>query len=659
MLRLNGQFDINTNVARGDKSMSHRALIFAAIAKGNSVIRNISVCDDVLATAECLRKLGAEIFIDGSAAKVTPISSPCDNVVLDCKNSGTSARLLAGLVAGLGVRAKFVGDESLCKRPMDRVLKPLEKLGAKFATGDGFLFESLGGKLSGTAIRAEVDSAQVKSAVLIAGLFAEGETSYTEKIATRNHTELMLASLNADIVVDGLSVTVRKSDVSPLDIALPADISSVAYQIGAAVMSKRTLTCRNVLLNERRAGFLRVLAGSGVNIRFENVRRVLGETVGDITVGKSDLKPLYASAADVCDAIDEIPLLAAIAFTIEGRHVFCGVSELQYKECNRISAIIHMAKQCGSDAVFDGENLTVISDGNVAKHPAFKSFGDHRIAMCEAVISLVCGGGIIDETPFAVSFPEFSEAFGIRPLKLGLIGSSVALSRSPYLMGYLSERCDVCCSYDTVTLPRDITDAELLNVIDRFDGLNVTMPFKRRVAELLNGASPSVNTVGKNVVPQSTDGYGLVQALENNGVDFYGKSLWIVGAGGAAEECISVLKQYGCKMKIINRTEEKARLLTEKYGLRGDDAPYGVLSFVPECEFEQNIVLPESTKFAFVAAYKGKSGIRNQALRRNIKYVDGLEMLYHQGAKSFSLWTGTPICNDYGGFVKFLEKYKP
>ena len=223
MLCVNGQFNIDCDYVGGDKSVSHRALILAAIADGDSVIRNLSLCDDVAATCECLRVLGADIRLDGATAYVRPITVPISGVTLNCRNSGTTARLLAGLVAGLGVRAKFVGDESLTSRPMERVLDPLRKMGARFNTGSGYLFESLGGKLTEITYRAKVNSAQVKSAVLLAGLFADGETTYTENIPTRNHTELMLRGAGADVSVDGLTVTVRKSTVHALNLDVPRD----------------------------------------------------------------------------------------------------------------------------------------------------------------------------------------------------------------------------------------------------------------------------------------------------------------------------------------------------------------------------------------------------------------------------------------------------
>lgn len=655
MLRLNGQFDINTSLVRGDKSVCHRALILAAIANGQSIIRNLTLSRDILATIDCLRKLGAHIDLNGNIATVTPMVEACNNVLLNCQNSGTTARLLAGLVAGLNVKAKFVGDSSLMRRPMRRVLEPLTRLGANFRLKEDCMFESLGGKLHGGTIESSVNSAQVKSAVLIAGLFADGSVTYVEQLPTRNHTELMLEAMGANVTTAGHATTVAKSKLQPLDMTVPCDVSSMSFLIATALMRNETVLCPNTLLNERRIGFLRVLQRSGVNISYANERIGFGEKVGDIVVNVGHLKPLFANISDVCDAIDELPILAAVALTTQGRHVFENVAELQHKESDRVQAILQMARVCNQKALFDGKNLTIESDGKLPSNPHFCSFNDHRMAMAEVALCLVSGGGSVDETPFDVSFPEFCNAMGLDRYKLGLLGSSIQNSRSPKLMEYLAMQANVTCSYDLVQLPQTVDVNKLIELVDEYDGLNVTMPFKTTVARLLNSDCASVNTVGKNVQPQSTDGYGIVKALQDCNVDFENKPLWIVGAGGAAVTCIETLLQYGCKMQVINRTQSRADELTARYNLSTDIAePYGVLSFVPECEFEQNLTLPNSCRFVFVAAYKGQSGLKNKALGRGITYVDGLRMLYHQGAKSFSLWTGTPLQNDYDGFERFL-----
>ena len=657
MLNLNGQYQLQTDIGYGDKSLSHRALILAAISSGKCVIHNLSLSSDVMATVNCLTALGAQIEISGSTATVLPIKKiPKNEVLLNCGNSGTTARLLAGLVAGLGVRARFVGDKSLMKRPMERVTHPLSMLGAEFKFEPDCLFVSCGGNLRGTTIKAAVNSAQVKSAVLIAALFADGETSYQEKLLTRNHTELMLNNFGASIRGNALNVKVKKSSLIPFEYYIPNDPSTAAYFVALALMKGDEVTLPNVLLNDRRIGFYRVLQRSGANIAFENIRNVAGERVGDIVVKRSNLHALDATESEVCDGIDEIPILATLALTIKGKHHFSEVSELKHKESNRIEGIKHIVEVCKQKCTVNGNNLRITSNGNLQGGNFFNSFGDHRIAMCEAVLSIALGGGSIDDAPFQVSCPQFLSILGVNPLKLGVIGEHVYDSKSPRLMAHLAKKAEVCCTYDTVELPATIRDGALLNVIDGFDGLNVAMPFKNRVASLLNTKLASINTIGKNISPQSTDGYGIVQSLKSRGIDLRYKSLLVVGAGGVAEACIFELIQYGCKIQIINRTEERANALTVKYGLaKTVKNPVGVLSFIPECEFEQSLELPVSCEFLLVADYKGRSGLREQAQARGLTVVDGTEMLYHQGAKSFALWTNTPVQDDIDAYKAEVE----
>lgn len=659
MLYLTSQHNISDDILCGDKSISHRALIFAAISDGKCVIHNISTCKDVLATAKCLRALGAQIDFCGNAAIVLPIKSPPSGVVtLDCENSGTTARLLAGLAAGMGVDAVFVGDKSLSARPMRRIVDPLMQMGANIQTGGGMLFRNIPARLHGAAIKADVPSAQVKSGVILAALFADGETIFDEILPTRNHTEVLAKQLGAHIQCANCSVRVAKSRISSFEMTVPNDPSSVAFAVALALLDGTSHTFCNICVNPRRAGFFRILKNAGADIAFAfrdetyltaNApnRADCREDVADIIVKKSILKPLFAGEADVCDAIDEIPVLSALAIAVKGVHTFCGVEQLRFKECDRIHAIAKTAQACGQHAACDGKNLIIESNGTPLKRPHFDTFGDHRMAMSQAVLALsVCGGGSLDDENFDVSFPNFLDVLGVKPLRLGLVGQSVENSRSPKLMRGFAEQVNVCCSYVPMQLPPDVSDEQLLAAITKFDGANITMPFKTRVARLLGSDVPSVNTVGKNIAPTSTDGFGVVQALLSHGISLQNAPVWIIGAGGAAEACVAELKKYGCAMCVLNRTASHAKALTQKYGLQNEvDKPVGVLSFVPPCEFESQIVLPQSVRWVLNAYYKGQTGLQKQAISRGITYVGGEEMLFFQGTKSFALWTGSCLQN--------------
>lgn len=662
MIAFNDKFELASDVNCSDKSLTHRAFILAAIADGTSVLNNVTFSRDVCSTVNALRALGANISVEKDRAVVAPIRALPNEVTIECGNSGTTARLLAGLVAGLGVKARFVGDESLSNRPMKRVVEPLRRLGANIDFAPDCLFVCQGGELRGATIRAEVNSAQVKSAVLLAGLFAEGRTEYIESTLTRDHTERMLAQLGADIETSfaegSYSVCVGASRPRAFSVELPNDPSAVAYSAALALLTGREATFTNVLLNPARLGFYNVLKRSGAKISFCNVRDVLGEQIGDVRVKRSALSPFVAAERDVSDGIDEVPLLASMALFVKGEHRFQGVAELAHKECDRIEAIKHIANVVGKRCCCDGNDMTIVSDGKIPRGKRFKTFGDHRIAMCGTVVSVAIGCGCVDDAPFDVSDPAFLERLGIYPLKLGLIGAHAEQSVSPRLQTYLSMRAGVCCSYDAVTLPDDISDTDLLRVIDKYDGLNVTMPFKTRAAKLLNAPVPSVNTIGKRIAPCSTDGYGLVHSLQKHEIDFAGKPLWIVGAGGAAEACVRELLRFGCKLHILDRTAANAERLRCKYSLPSEiSRPFGVLTFIPECPFEQSVPLPESCEFVFIADYMGRSTLREKANARGLTVVDGLEMNYAQGAASFSLWTGTPVQDDYADYIDYVKEF--
>lgn len=642
MLYINSYTQLNTSVIGGDKSISHRALMIAAVATSPSVIRNVSLCSDVLTTAKCLRTLGAKVDFCGDVVTVQPIDRRYlpNDVVLDCENSGTTARLLCGLVCGLGVRATFVGDDSLTRRPMDRVTKPLCQMGAKFTFPKGALFQTLGGQLVGRQILSTVNSAQVKSAVLLAGLFAEGTTQYVEKVATRDHTERMLAYVGAK--VDGCCV--QQSTFDGFDLTVPVDVSSAAYVVSAALVTKQSVTVPNVDINSGRIGFFNVLKRANVPVEFVNKRVVCGEGVADIVVSSMDLPvaDFVADSQDVCDGIDEMPLLATVAIALGVNCRLDGIAELAVKESNRIAAVVDMVQKCGQTAFVQGDCLIVRSNGILPKHPVFDDTADHRIVMCQALLCVAVGGGTVQNYSCVdVSFPNFWQALGVNFKRFAVAGSDISYSRSPALMQGFAQQNDFCMSYDIVSLPRDVSDKQLLDTIDRYDGCNVTIPFKQRVAQLTNADLPSVNTVGKNIKPTSTDGVGFLRALDKHGFVYKNVPLWVIGAGGAAEACIAQLIARGAKVRVFNRTSEHLHKLASKYQLcQQVDNPVGVVSFVPPCPFEDTIDLPPSVQYVFVASYTGDSPLLAKAQKHGISCCDGSDMLYFQGEESFQLWQG-------------------
>lgn len=638
MLALNGKFNIS-DINCGDKSVTHRALILSAIAEGDSVITNASVCQDVLSTASCLRKLGAKITRRGTVFHVSPIKTPRDNVTLHCGNSGTTARLLCGLVSGLQVTATFVGDKSLNRRPMGRVIQPLRKMGANITTDKNILFKVHPSTLVSSVVDTEVTSAQVKSALLLASLFTEKST-VIEKVETRHHTENMLRYLGADISVDGNAITVGKSTLKGGTIDVPNDISSVIYSVALALCKGQRATFHNVGIDSCRTGAVDVLRKAGADIRFEKVETVCGERRATIVVNPSTLRPMYCTEQNTADAIDEIPLLAVVSATIKGKHVFENVGELAFKESNRIEGTMNIVRAMGQIAYVSQGNLVVESNGNVSRKVEIHSNGDHRIAMCGTVASLIAGcGSVFGYKCVNVSCPDFYGMMGIQPKRFALIGKGISKSKSPLLMSLLACHHGVCCTYDKVELPQDVTDEKLASILKSYDGLNVTMPFKQRVAQICRSSLSAVNTVCQDYAT-STDGYGILSSLKLHGIDVKGKKLLVIGCGGAGITAVETLLSAGATVYVINRTESKACQVREKYGLEKTyDRLDGVLSFVPPCKFSADVDV-SGVDFVFTAEYKTHDSLLDKAEQMGIKAIDGLEMLYFQGCKSFEIWTG-------------------
>jgi 3-phosphoshikimate 1-carboxyvinyltransferase len=375
----------------GDKSISHRALILGSIATGRSRLRGLSPGADVQSTRRCMQELGAEL--DGTTLEGCGVhglhraSGP-----LDCGNSGTTMRLLAGLLAAQDFQSELIGDESLLRRPMDRVVAPLREMGARASWPP----LRVGGQapLHGFSHTMTKPSAQVKSALLIAGLFADGVSSVTEPVKTRDHTELMLQAMGASVEVDGLRVQVaRPSQLEPLDMDIPGDLSAAAFWLVAAglVPGSRVLL-DGVGVNPTRTAFVDLLVGCGFQVKFSKSRLVGGEPVADLEVtSAAALRSIQVSGDRAAEMIDELPVLAVAATQIPGRTVISGAAELRVKESNRIEAMEEGLVAMGAD-------VTAVEDGWVINGPRFlegarvSARGDHRVAMALAVAGLIADG---------------------------------------------------------------------------------------------------------------------------------------------------------------------------------------------------------------------------------------------------------------------------
>lgn len=403
----------------GDKSVSHRALIFNAIASGAATVERMLDSADVRSTAECLRALGVGIdWPEGSTtARVEGRGMHGlfeSETVLDCGNSGTTMRLLTGLLAAHPLLSILTGDESLRRRPMSRVIVPLRRMGAQIhaRTGDTLAPIAIkGGGLTGIAFQSPVASAQVKSAILLAGLYAEGETRVTEPSTSRDHTERMLSAMGAPLTTDGPGVSLTAaSALKPLSLRVPADISSAApWLVLAACHPDAEITLLGVNTNPTRTGLLDIMRAMGAAIEVTEERLSGGEPVADLIVRSSELTGTTVSGALVPRAIDELPLVALLACFADGETVVKDAAELTVKESNRVDAVVRALGRLGA-------RVTPRDDGFVVQGPIaltggrVDAGGDHRIGMLGAIAgTLAAGETRVENDAVGVSYPSFWE----------------------------------------------------------------------------------------------------------------------------------------------------------------------------------------------------------------------------------------------------------
>jgi len=400
----------------GDKSISHRAVLFGALARGTTRVTGFLRAEDCLATVRCVRGLGVRVEeepSDGTRLAVHggDLREPED--VLDAGNSGTTIRLLAGILAGQPFHSTVTGDASIRRRPMDRIAEPLRRMGARITGRAGGRLAPLaieGGSLRGIAYRTPVASAQVKSAVLLAGLFAEGETAVTEPSLSRDHTERMLAGFGAPITRAGLTVRLPgRAALTATAVAVPGDISSAAFfLVAAAIVPGSSLTVRGVGLNPTRTGMLDVLRAMGAAVEIAPGPDAGGEPAGDVTVRAAPLRGTVIGGDLIPRLIDELPVLAVAASVAEGETVIRDAAELRVKESDRIAALARELAAIGARIEAQPDGLAIqgvprLRGGRAA------SGGDHRMAMALAVAGLRAAGPVtVDDTDcIRTSFPEF------------------------------------------------------------------------------------------------------------------------------------------------------------------------------------------------------------------------------------------------------------
>ena len=402
----------------GDKSISHRSIMLGSIAKGNTEVEGFLQGADCLSSIACFRKMGVEIENNGDKVLVhgrglRGLKAP--DSILDVGNSGTTTRLMSGILAAQPFVSTVNGDASIQKRPMKRIITPLSQMGADIRSlrgNDCTPLEIHGTNLHGIHYDSPVASAQVKSAILLAGLYADGETSVTEPEVSRNHTELMFEEFGVDIRTEGKSVYVKPADeLYAKKVIVPGDISSATYfLVAAAITPNSCVTVKNVGINPTRDGILRVLSDMGADVTVEKPSGEIGEPTADVTVRTSDLKGCVVGGEVIPTLIDEIPAIAILACFADGETIIKDAAELKVKESNRIDVMVDNLKKMGAD-IEATEDGMIIRGGRPLHGAVIDSHLDHRVAMSFAVAAMnaegeteITGAECVD-----ISYPGFYE----------------------------------------------------------------------------------------------------------------------------------------------------------------------------------------------------------------------------------------------------------
>ena len=410
---LSGEFEIPA-----DKSITHRAFMFSSLTGGKVKVKNFSKGQDCLSTLNIIEKLGCKINqIDEKTIEIDAQNAykNIQNIELDCGNSGTTMRLMSGILAGQNFNSTLFGDESLSKRPMKRVITPLEQMGAKISHNDfksPLNFE--GTKLSAIDYISPLASAQVKSCVLLAGLFSDGVTTFKEPYKSRNHTELMLEYLGANIHVEENIVSIKNSQLIPKDIEIAGDISSAAFFIVAGlIVPNSRITIKNVGINPTRTGLLEVVKNMGGKFEVLNVRNFAGEDVADLEISTSELKGTTIEGEIIPKLIDELPVIAVLATQAEGKTVVKDAQDLRNKEADRIKCLVSQLTKMGIEIEETQDGFIIEGKQNIKGGCEVEVFHDHRLAMSFYI------SGLISEHPVLIknfqwvniSFPEFLNIF--------------------------------------------------------------------------------------------------------------------------------------------------------------------------------------------------------------------------------------------------------
>lgn len=400
----------------GDKSISHRAVMFGAIANGTTTVEGFLPGEDCLSTISCFQKLGVSIHQENDKVTIEGkgyegLKEPVE--ILDVGNSGTTTRLMLGILATLPFHSVVIGDSSIAKRPMSRVTNPLREMGAKIDGRDNGNLTPLsirGGGTKAIQFESKVASAQVKSCILLAGLQSEGETVVSEPHVSRDHTERMLRAFGVDVKQNGRTTSVQGGQqLTGGHIVVPGDISSAAFMLVAgAIVPNSSITLLNVGVNPTRTGIIDVLQQMGANLVIENERTINDEPVADLTISTSSLQGIEIGGDIIPRLIDEIPVIALLATQAEGKTVIKDAEELKVKETNRIDTVVSELTKLGASIEATDDGMIIYGNSNLTGNTV-KSYGDHRIGMTMGIAGCIATGTVtIEESEaIAVSYPNF------------------------------------------------------------------------------------------------------------------------------------------------------------------------------------------------------------------------------------------------------------
>ena len=401
----------------GDKSIAHRALILASICNGESVINNLPLSDDILSTVNCLSQTGISINLDDNCATVNGNTFRVPSSSLNCNNSGTTMRLLAGLYSSIQLPVTLCGDSSLSKRPMDRIIEPLSKMGVKIKSNNSKApIKLIDFNLKSISHKVLVASAQVKSCLILASMNLDEESIIEQNTPTRDHLELMINSLSNNAIEKNHNRitlhSIKGNHLKGFDINIPGDISSASYLIALSVLLDGSiLVINNLLLNPLRTGLIDTLISMGSDIKIDKIKTIKNEKVGRLTVkGGAKLSPCTILKDKVPGMIDEIPILSLICSYVEGNSIICGLEELQYKESNRLLGIYSILKQMGVNIdIKEDCSLTIKGKNKLYNTNNLKNLGDHRLAMMISCAQIIAGEDASFDDCINISFPKFKK----------------------------------------------------------------------------------------------------------------------------------------------------------------------------------------------------------------------------------------------------------